>query len=115
MGSNSGIIALICLKAIQCCGGKVRVVLKVPDEELGWISNCAEKTFTRIWHGILVGGSGNLYFLSDFCELKEHCFRFIGYIISKVCNGINDVVDCIYEHISWFIFCVNRHRVYIQG
>ena len=54
-------------------------------------------------HGSVVGGSSNIELLPDFRQLKEHCFEFIGHICSEVWNGLNDVVDGIFEHLG----CLN--------
>ena len=65
---------LVCIKVNQWCGKKIRVVLKVPDEELYWISNRAEKVFYWMGQGILVGGGIKNYFLPEFFQFKEHHF-----------------------------------------
>ena len=79
-------------------------------EELGWISNRAEKVFYRMRHERLVYGISNLEFLTDFSQLKEKSFGFIGHRRSEVWNSLNDVVDKIIECLSWFNWCVSIHR-----
>ena len=66
MSSGSGGSALFCFKAIEWCGKKVWLILKVPGEELGQSSNRVEKVFYWTVNGSLVGGSINLRFLAEF-------------------------------------------------
>ena len=86
------------------------MVLKVPVEELYCSSNRAEKLFDKMGHGSLVGGRSNLEFLTEFRQLKYHRFWSIGNINSEVWNGINDFVGGVLKRLSWFNWCVNRHR-----
>ena len=60
-------------------------------------------------HISLVGGVSNLELLPEFLQLKEHCFGFVGKRRSELWNGHNDVVDRIFECLSCFNWCVNRH------
>ena len=110
MISGRGSSALVWIKVIQWCGKKVRVVLNVTGKDLDWSSNSAEKVFDQMGHRILVGGSIKLEFLLEFCQFKEHRFGFIGHRISEVWNGLNYVVDGIFERISWLNWCVGRLR-----
>ena len=68
---------LVCIKVNQWCGKKIRVVLKVPDEELYWISNRAEKVFYWMGHGSLLDGGRNLEFLPEFHQFKENRFGVV--------------------------------------
>ena len=77
MSSGSGSSTRIWTKLIQWCGKKVRMVLKVTVEELGWSSNRSDNILAQMGHGGLVSGSSNLELLPDFCQLKDHCFGFI--------------------------------------
>ena len=63
----------------QLCGSMLLVVLKVPDEGLEWSSNCMQKIFSWMGHGVLVVGRIIIEFQLEFLHLKYHCFRFIGY------------------------------------
>ena len=108
--SGSGSRTLDCLKVIYWCGKKVWAILKVPGEELDWISKSTEKVFAQIKHGRLVHEIINLEFLPEFHQLKEKIFGFIGHSSSQVWNDFSDVVDGIFECHSWFNWCVNRHR-----
>ena len=55
MRNGSSSRALILINMIQWCGGKGRVVLRVPGKELDCISNCAEKVFDHMGNIVLVG------------------------------------------------------------
>ena len=60
-------------------------------------------------HGGLLFGSIILELLPEFLHLKEHCFGLIGNRRSEEGNGLNDVVDNIFEFLSWFNCCVGSH------
>ena len=66
--------------------------------------------FVRMVSGRLLGGGSNIEFLLELLQLKEHIFGSVGHIISEVCNGLNDVIDGIFECLSWLNWCVNRLR-----
>ena len=87
MSSENGSSALVYIKAIQWCGKKSQVVLKVPGEDIDW------KLFSRMGHVRLVVGSSKLEFLPDLRQLKEHRFGFTGHRSSEVCNVLNYVID----------------------
>ena len=65
MSSGSGSSALVYIKVIQWCGNKVRVVRKVPGEDIDYIINRRDKVFDQIRHVRLVGGNRNLEFLTE--------------------------------------------------
>ena len=102
MISGNSSSELVCLKMIQPCGRNIWVGLKVPGEELYWISNCPEKLFDQMGHGGLVSGSRNLEFLPEFRHMEEYCFGFIGHRSIEEGNGLNDVVGDSFELLSWF-------------
>ena len=102
--------AIVWIKANQWCGKKMILDLKVSGEDFDWSSNRVQKAFDRMGHGRLVGGGSNLEFLPEFCQLKEHCFEFVGYISRDIKNVLNDFIDRIFECLNWFNWCVIRHR-----
>ena len=61
-------------------------------------------------HVSKVGEGSKSELLLEFRQLKEHRFGSVGQRSSEVCNGLNDVVDGIFECLSCFNRCVNRHR-----
>ena len=109
VNSGRGSSVLVWLKVIQWCVRKGRVVLNVPGEELDCISNCAEKVFSWVGNGGLVGGSINLKFLPDFRQLKDHYFGFIWHSIREEVNSLNDVIGNSLEFLSWLNWSVSRH------
>ena len=60
-------------------------------------------------NGGLVVGRISLEFLPELHPLEEHCFGFIGHMISKEGNELNDVIDNNFEIISWVNLCVGSH------
>ena len=100
---NSGSVSsvLVWMKVNQWCGNKIWLVLKVLGEDIYRSSNHTDKVFSLIGYKILVGVGINLEFLSEFRQLKEHRFGFVGHKISEVWNGLNDFVDGIFERLGW--------------
>ena len=84
MSRGSGSSMIVWLKVNHWCGKKIRVVLKVPVEDLDWSIKCTEKLFVWIGHGKFVGGGSKLEFLPEFRQLKEHRFGFVGHRSSDV-------------------------------
>ena len=77
------------------------MVLKATDEELQRSSNFWQRVFARMGRGGLVVGISILEFLPEFLQLEYQYLRFIGNRSSEEGNGLNDVVDGIFELFSW--------------
>ena len=64
---------------IQGCGRMRLVVLKVPGEDLEWSSNCMQKVFYWMRHGVFLLGSSIVELIFEFLHMEEHFFGSIVY------------------------------------